>query len=228
MGAGSSAPPTMPAMSPHHSVSVGTVMGIAKLAWSSIRWTARTVGLMARPHLREPTEAPSNLPSENHLLWNVPVEFGWGLRDPHPYTVFLRWNGDGYQLVFSGERAPRREVVLPSPLRYVVPVVIRSLIGEPEVRLSTEPGIFPIEAPKGIARLVDLNSFWGMAGPRVDFPPGRHWVTIELRDGANVIPFDYELRVPEVGENNAGFRLWSREAATAAFRRERHAHGASD
>jgi hypothetical protein len=190
------------------SVGVGGAIGLARLLWDASRWALRKCGLVATPTLCEPVAAHGNLPGENHVLWQIPVEFRrWGLADTRAdYTVHLRWHYGPitpYQMTFAGGRRPEASEVLRPTITRVVPIVIHSLVGE-TVRLSTDPSIAPVEAPKDKARLLDLGVFWNMASERVDFPPGKHWLTLELRVGQEQVASGaYRLEVPRSGEDNS-------------------------
>ena len=107
----------------------------------------------------------------------------------------------------AGARKPLDIDALSPDRAHVVPVVIRSLVGE-RVGLSTAHDIHRIVAPKGAARLVDLNSFWGVASERVDFGPGDNWLTLQLHVGTAVVAAKgYRLHVPEIADDNGRFVL---------------------
>lgn len=185
---------------------------VGRVAWAIGRSLARRAGFVAIPKLGDPVAARGNLPGERHVLWQIPIVFRrWGFTDGRAdFSVFLRWQFGPmapYQMMFAGGRAPERNAALRSTDPRVIPLVIRSEVGE-SVRLSTDPNIARVDAPKGKARLLDLGVFWDMASERVDFPPGTHWLTVELRVGdALVSSGSYRLEVPCKDEDNSRFRL---------------------
>lgn len=172
---------------------------------------------MRTPRLGAPKSALGNHPDENHVLWQIPIQFpAWGLADTREdFTVFARWNMAGpmepYQMSFGGGPRPEASVTLRPTRNHVVIVVIRSLIGEVGergIRLATQPTDLRVDAPKDAARLLDLGAIWNMASERVNFPPGTHWLTVELRVGPAVVDrAGYRLHVPGPGEDNASFVL---------------------
>ena len=189
---------------------IGGGIAVGRLAIDA----ARGAGLVATPFFGNPVAAPGNHPDEDHVLWQIPISFRrWRLPETRDdFSVYLHWHFSDrpgpYQMALCGGRRPLAQSALRPTLGLVVPIAIRSTIGE-RVRLATQPDLL-VDAPRDVARLLDLGVLWEMASPRIDFPPGTNWITLELRRGTTMIASaPFRLNVPNTSDDNARFELFA-------------------
>jgi hypothetical protein len=191
-----------------------------------VRWLARVVLLMPRPHLGQPYDGNAGGPGRMRW-WYVPLSLRrWVLpfeQDSYACRATIRVVRsdqtavfDDARLMFWGIPDPQHEIVIRPDEQRVLPIAIRSL---DDNSVSVDPKWPAWSVSAGQAKVTTGSILLGFQAREEVLAPGTYYLTIRVLHVEEVLDWHvYKLTVPEDPTADSAFVL-ERTPQRAGLRR---------